>query len=178
MTDTRLAPHRPRPAPPSIATVRKDPRCFTIGVGGLTYGLPVEAIQTVFELNAVTPVPLAPREVLGLVNLRGKIVTAVCLRQRLRAGPRTHGLQTLAVGIEHRGESFALVVDEVGDVLTLDPDSEIEVPPHLGDEGLKFSSVHRLETEILPVIDLDWALTFDSAAPPMFRNSQLSAIHP
>lgn len=137
-----------------------DRRCFTVTVEGRSFGLPVESIQTVFEMTAVTPVPLAPREVLGLVNLRGKIATAVSLRRRLRLDAATPEAAKLAVGIDHRGESFALVVDEVGDVITLDRATEIEVPPHLGAEGEKFSSVHRLETQILPVLDLDWAFAF------------------
>ena len=135
-----------------------DMRCFTIAVGGRSFGIPVEAIQTVFEMVAVTPVPLAPNEVLGLVNLRGKIATAVSLRRRLGNDPRAEEPSKLAVGLDHRGESFALVVDSVGDVLTLDRGTEIEVPPHLGSEAIKFSSVHRLDAEILPIIDLDWAL--------------------
>ena len=152
----------PEPAVPvrTSSEVGGDRRCFTVVVDGRTYGLPVEHIQTVFEMLAVTPVPLAPREVLGLVNLRGKIVTAVSLRRRLRGedsciqGPR------IAVGIDYRHESFALVVDEVGDVLTLNNGTLIETPPHLGVEGIPIESVHRLDELILPILDLDWILTF------------------
>ena len=143
----------PMPMPGGPAEMR----CFTVFVDGRCFGLPVEVIQTVFEMVAVTPVPLAPNEVLGLVNLRGKIATAVSLRRRLGADPLAPEHSNLAIGLDHRGESFALVVDEVGDVLTLDHGTEIEIPPHLGEEQVKFSSVHRLESEILPVIDLDWA---------------------
>ena len=136
-----------------------DRRCFTVVSGGRTFGLPVESIQTVFEMVALTPVPLAPFEILGLVNLRGKIVTAVSLRRRLdhAAGDET---STLAIGIEHRGESFALVVDEVGDVIMLDPGTKIATPPHLGAEGIKIAAVHRLDSIILPLLDLDWVFTF------------------
>lgn len=136
-----------------------DTRCFTVVSDGRTFGLPVEAIQTVFEMVALTPVPLAPFEILGLVNLRGKIVTAVSLRRRLdpTAGPER---STLAIGMEHRGESFALVVDEVGDVIMLDPGTKIPTPSHLGAEGIKISAVHRLDAIILPLLDLDWVFTF------------------
>ena len=137
-----------------------DMRCFTVTVDDRVYGIPVEAIHTVFEIVAVTPVPLAPCQILGLVNLRGKIVTAVSLRRRLGADPRAAEPSKLAVGVEHRGESFALVVDEVGDVITLDRGGQIEIPPHLGAGALKISSVHRLDDMILPVLDLDWVLTF------------------
>ena len=138
-----------------------DMRCFTVVVDQRTYGISVEAIHTVFEIIAVTPVPLAPYQILGLVNLRGKIVTAISLRRRLRADPKAAEPSALAVGVEHRGESFALVVDEVGDVMMLDRGSRIEIPPHLGEDALKISAVHRLDDLILPVLDLDWVLTFD-----------------
>ena len=134
-------------------------RCFTIVSNGRVYGLPVEHIQTVFEIVSVTPVPLAPAEVLGLVNLRGKIVTAVSLQRRM-LGASVAEPSRLAVGLDFRGESFALVVDEVGDVISLDRDTLIEDPPHLRTESLKISSVHRLADVILPILDLDWVFTF------------------
>ncbi len=137
-----------------------DRRCFTVVLAGRTYGLPVEHIHTVFEMMAVTPVPLAPPEVLGLVNLRGKIVTAVSLRRRLRCEDDWVQGSRIAVGIDYRHESFALVVDEVGDVLTLNSGTLIETPPHLGVEGIPIESVHRLDELILPILDLDWILTF------------------
>ena len=150
-------PERSRTAPVAEAGER---RCFTVVAAGRTYGLPVEYIHTVFEMMAVTPVPLAPYEVLGLVNLRGKIVTAVSLRRRLRSAPDPVERTRIAVGIDYRNESFALVVDEVGDVLTLDKGTAIETPPHLGADGIPIESVHRLDELILPILDLDWILTF------------------
>ena len=149
-----------RPKPVAGLAEVGDRRVFTVISAGRTYGLPVEHIHTVFEMLAVTPVPLAPQEVLGLVNLRGKIVTAVSLRRRLRAADAPAGATRIAVGIDYRNESFALVVDEVGDVLTLDRSTAIETPPHLGAEGVPIASVHRLDDLILPILDLDWILTF------------------
>ena len=141
-------PDRARTATPA------DRRCFTVVAAGQTYGLPVEYIQTVFEITAITHVPRAPYEVLGLVNLRGKIVTAVSLRRRLRRDPIE--VSQIAVGIDHRNESFALLVDEVGDVITLDKGTSIEAPPHIGTEGVAVEAMYRLEELILPVLDLDW----------------------
>ena len=149
-----------RAAPARAAFDVDDRRCFTVVVAGRTYGVPVEHIHTVFEMVAVTPVPLAPHEVLGLVNLRGKIVTAVSLRRRLRCADAPLESVRIAVGIDYRHESFALVVDQVGDVLTLNKGTLIDTPPHLGAEGIPIESVHRLDELILPILDLDWILTF------------------
>ena len=148
-------------ARPTERTHPPDMRCFTIISNGRVFGLPVEHIHTVFEIVSVTPVPLAPAEVLGLVNLRGKIVTAVSLRRRMLGGAEKEPSR-LAVGMDFRGESFALIVDEVGDVIALDRDTLIETPPHLGTENLKISYVHRLADAILPILDLDWIFTFSA----------------
>ena len=156
MTAARLAEHGG--ATPSAKA--PDMRCFTIVTESRTFGLPVEAIHTVFEMVAVTAVPLAPHAILGLVNLRGKIVTAVSLRRRLGGDPKAAEPSTLAVGVDHHGESFALVVDAVGDVLMLDRGTQIDIPPHLGTEANRISAVHRLDGLILPVLDLDWVLAF------------------
>ncbi len=154
----------PVPAPGARPAQATDMRCFTIVSDGRPFGLPVEHIQTVFEIVSVTTVPLAPVEVLGLVNLRGKIVTAVSLRRRLKGG-RVPEPSALAVGLDYRGESFALVVDEVGDVVSLDAASRIGNPPHLGAERAKISTVHRLADAILPILDLDWVFTFGTDRP-------------
>jgi purine-binding chemotaxis protein CheW len=142
-----------------------ESRCFTVIVGGETFGLPVEAVQTIFRIEEVTPVPLGPDEILGLVNLRGKIVTAVSLRRRLRLKEARSCKGLLAIGIEYRNENFALVVDEVGDVITLDPKSRIPLPPHLDPQSISLTNaVYRIEKEILPILDMSSVFDFSAAA--------------
>jgi purine-binding chemotaxis protein CheW len=134
---------------------------FTVNVDSETFGLPVDCVQTIFQIEAVTPVPLGPREILGLVNLRGKIITAVSLRRRLQIADSEARNAILAVGIEHHGEDFALVVDEVGDVIVLDAASQIEVPPHLDPQRAKLTAaVYRLAKGILPVLDINAIFDF------------------
>ena len=68
---------------------------------------------------------------------------------------RAGGSSMLAVGMEYRGENFALVVDEVGDVVHLDPEMQIPLPPHLGERRAKFTkAAYRLETGILSLLDV------------------------
>ncbi|MCC2105274.1 MAG: chemotaxis protein CheW, partial [Hyphomicrobiales bacterium] len=69
------------PATPPIAGARHG--FFTVQAAGQLFGLPVDAVQTIFRLQAITPVPLGPDVVAGLVNLRGKIVVALSLEKRL-----------------------------------------------------------------------------------------------
>ncbi|HXZ67981.1 MAG TPA: chemotaxis protein CheW, partial [Alphaproteobacteria bacterium] len=93
---------------------------ITVGVGAQLFGIPVERVQDVFTPQSITRVPLAPVEIAGVLNLRGKIVTALDIRARLGLAKRPEAGPVMAIGIESGGESYGLVVDEVGEVLTLD----------------------------------------------------------
>jgi purine-binding chemotaxis protein CheW len=160
MKSRTASEHGPSGLDPRIP-IADETRCFTVIVGGETFGLPVEAVQTIFRISEVTPVPLGPDEILGLVNLRGKIVTAVSLRRRLRMKEVASPKGLLAIGIEHRNESFALVVDEVGDVIVLDPNSRIPLPPHLDPQSISLTNaVYRIEKEILPILDMNSVFEF------------------
>ncbi len=78
----------------------------TVVLDGQWFGLPIARVQDVFMPELLTRVPLSEPEIAGVLNLRGRIVTAVDLRCRLGLSPRQHGLPPMAVGIEWRGESY------------------------------------------------------------------------
>ena len=103
--------------------------------------------------------PLAPPEVAGLLNLRGRIVTAIDLRRRLGLPPRADGGTPVAVGIEERGELYGLIVDRVGDVVWLKPSSYDTNPANLDQRWAKVcAGVHRLDQGLLVVLDVDKVL--------------------
>ena len=134
---------------------------FSITVGGDTFGLPVTRVQTIFRIGSVTSAPGGPNDIVGLVNLRGKIVTAVSLRRRLGMPSEEAGSGSLAIGIEHRNESFALLVDEVGDVLTLTAENAIAPPPHIGRNRARFAAgYNRVGGRILPLLNIDAVFDF------------------
>ncbi len=140
----------------------KERSIFTVRAADETLGLPVSCVHTIFRISRITSIPLGPAEVIGLVNLRGKVVTAVSLRRRLgRADAASHE-GAIAIGIEHRGESFALLVDEVGDVMTVAESCRITPPANLTPSRMSLTSaVFRLETGILCVLDMDVVLDFN-----------------
>ena len=139
--------------------------CFIVYVNSEPFGLPVDCVQTIFRMDALTPVPLGPREIVGLVNLRGKIVTAVSLRRRLQMPDAPQTKSRLAIGMEYRGENFALVVDEVGDVVFLSPRTQIPLPPHLDPQRAKLTeAAYRLEHVILSLLDVGAVFDFQRRA--------------
>ncbi|MGE3992960.1 chemotaxis protein CheW [Pseudorhodoplanes sp.] len=130
----------------------------TVILGKQAFGLAIARVRDVFVLSAVTRVPLAADDVAGVINLRGRIVTAIDLRKRLGVeGGASRG--QMAVGIECEGESYGLVIDGVGEVVRLGADTAEPVPVNL-DERLKrvASGVHRMEDGLLVVLDVDRVL--------------------
>ncbi len=109
-----------------------------------------------FRLQAITPVPLGPPVVAGLVNLRGKIVVALSLDKRL--GLQSNGAATsaLAVAVERRGETFALIVDSVGDAIECEEHERISSPRHIHDDRARLTAAYyRTAGGILPILDID-----------------------
>lgn len=131
----------------------------TVVTGGQLFGLPLDRVRDVFVPRGLSTVPLAPPEVAGLLNLRGRIVTAIDLRRRLGLPPREDGATPVAVGIEERGELYALIVDRVGDVLRLERATHESNPVNLDQRwGRVCAGVHRLPHELMVVLDVDKVL--------------------
>ncbi len=127
----------------------------SVRIGDQLFGAPVDAIREVFAPQSVTSVPLAPSEVAGLLNLRGRIVTAIDARRRLGLPPREANESGMALGVERGSEIFGLIVDSVGEVLRR-PRAELEpVPAHVDSTWRSMvKGVHRLDKELLAVLDV------------------------
>jgi purine-binding chemotaxis protein CheW len=131
----------------------------TFAVAGQMFGLPIARVQDVFKPARITHVPLAEAEIAGVLNLRGRIVTAIDMRHRLDVKKRDEGGAPMAIGIDARGESFGLLVDSVGEVLKL-PASDRESNPINLDRKLAALSagVYRLDGQLLVVLEVDRVL--------------------
>jgi purine-binding chemotaxis protein CheW len=133
---------------------------FTVFAVGEAFGLSVLQTQTIFRITSVTPIPLGPNDIVGLVNLRGKIVTAVSLRRRLGI-PVDDVHNSLAIGIEHKGENFALIVDEVGDVLTLDSSMRVPIPAHFDPTRSRFmAGLYKVGNLLVPALNIEALFDF------------------
>ena len=148
---------------PIDSTIDSERSYFTVFVNKEIFGLPVEHTHTIFRITSVTSVPKGPSDIAGLVNLRGKIVTAVSLRRRLRMPADVNTQDALAIGIEHKGENFALIVDEVGDVLSLAKSMQIPIPAHFDPDRSRLTGgLYRVGKLLIPVLDIDTLFAFQS----------------
>ena len=131
----------------------------TATIGGQLFGLPIERVLDVFTPERLTRVPLAAPEIAGVLNLRGRIVTAICMRLRLDLPARAPGEAFMAIGIEQDGESYGLLVDQVGEVLKLPAARLDPVPANLDAAWSRLAAgVHRLEGRLMVVLDVDRSL--------------------
>jgi purine-binding chemotaxis protein CheW len=127
----------------------------TAVVAGQRFGLPILRVQDVFVPERLTRVPLAPREVAGLLNLRGRIVTLIDMRRRLGL-TEGGGEAVMAIGVESRGESYGLLVDSVGEVLKLDDNLREANPVNLDPRLAELcAGIHRLDDQLLMLLDVD-----------------------
>ena len=131
----------------------------TAMIGGQLFGLPIQSVQDVFLPERITRVPLAPQEIAGVLNLRGRIVTLIDMRCRLGLAPRTDKGPCMAIGVEARGESYGLLIDSVGEVLKLDDEMREANPVNLDPRLARVSAgIHRLDGQLLMVVDVERVL--------------------
>ena len=107
--------------------------------------------------------PLAPEVVKGLINLRGQIVMAIDLRERLGLPERSHGESPMNVVVHTKGGAMSLLVDEIGDVVEVD-DSALEKPPETleGIARALIVGVFKLDERLLIALDCEATLNFGS----------------
>ena len=137
----------------------------TFTTAGQIFGLPIERVQEVFKPAHITRVPLASSQIAGVLNLRGRIVTAIDMRSRLDLHVEDESQARMAIGIESRAESFGLLVDALGEVLKLPDDTREANPINLDRKLARVSAgVHRLDGQLLVVLDVDRVLELGAEA--------------
>lgn len=120
------------------------------------FGIEVEKVQEVIRYQLVTPVPLAPDVVRGLINLRGQIVTAIDLRRLLQVGDRSDERLPINIVIQTRQGIFSLLVDRIGDVLEVEEDCFEHPPDTL--EGIArelIRGAYKLQGRLLLVLNVE-----------------------
>lgn len=133
----------------------------TMTIGGQLFGIPVLQVQDVLGPQKITRIPLAPREVAGSLNLRGRIVTAIDVRLRLAMPPRKAGDPGMSVVIELGQELYSLIIDQVGEVLSLSQRDFERSPPTLDPRWRDYADgIYRLKDRLMVVLNVRRLLDF------------------
>jgi purine-binding chemotaxis protein CheW len=150
---------------PDNAVATDEERVFvTLTVADQLCGVPVLSVRDILGEQTITRIPLAPSEIAGSLNLRGRIVTAIDLRRRLKLPPPQAGARRMSVVAEQGGELYALLVDQVAEVMSLRSSAFERNPPTLPPTWAAYSSgVYRLEDRLLVVLDVARLLALSDA---------------
>lgn len=138
----------------------------TFFLGDFYFGLPVEAVQEVLRTQEMTRVPLTPSVVGGLINLRGQIIVALDLRQRLELANEKNKEATRSIVVRTKEGPVSLLVDAIGDVIEVDEGS-FEPPPDTlhGIGRTLIVGAYKLEGRLLLSLDTEKiAMISDSSA--------------
>lgn len=133
----------------------KDIQFLTFTICGEYFGVPVSHVKDIFKENRITPVPLAPADIVGAINLRGRIVVAIDMRKRFNLPDFAEGAKKIHVAIEHKEEVCSLLVDAVEDVITLPQDGLDSLPTTMEEKWSKISDgVYRLQNRLMIVLNI------------------------
>jgi len=128
----------------------------TFIVADQMFGIPILNVQDILSPDRIAPVPLAPKEVKGSINLRGRIVTVIDVRVRLGMDPVEFDTDTMGVTVEHGPDLYTLLVDQIGDVVSLDHELFERNPATLDAEWREFcAGVYRLDGQLMVVLDIE-----------------------
>jgi purine-binding chemotaxis protein CheW len=142
-----------------------DERVYvTLMVADQLFGVPIHSVQDVLGPQRINRIPLAPTEVAGSLNLRGRIVTAIDLRKRLGLPPRPADQPGMSVVVDLGGELYSLIMDAAGEVMSL-PACAFEPNPATLDPLWQdvTSGVYQLEGRLLVVLAIERLLDFTRA---------------
>lgn len=153
----------PTPEAASAEGSRDDHQEFvTVMIEDQWFGIPVNSVRDVLGAQRIARIPLAPGEVAGSLNLRGRIVTAI--DPRVRLGLPKRDPSGMGVVVEHDGELYSLLIDSVGEVLNLPDDRHERNPATLNSLWREISAgIYRLDDRLLVVMDIARLLDFDAA---------------
>ncbi len=148
-------------------TNQNDPlmQWVTFYLGDEKYGINVMQVQEVLRYSEIAPVPGAPNYVLGIINLRGNVVTVIDTRNRFGLPSKETDDASRVVIIETENHIIGILVDSVAEVVELKA-SEIETAPNVGNEDSSkyIQGVTSRENELLILVDLNKLLSEDEKA--------------
>jgi purine-binding chemotaxis protein CheW len=136
----------------------------TFYLGDQCFGLDVLRVQEIVRYQPLTLVPLAHPMIRGLINLRGQIVTAIDLRERLGLPPRLEELEPVNVVVQTDEGAVSLLVDEIGDVLEV-TEEQFERPPETlqGTARDLIQGVYKLADRLLVILEPEQVLSLPTA---------------
>jgi len=135
----------------------------TFYVGHALCGMDILKVQEINKLMEMTKVPQAPDYMVGILNLRGQIVTIIDLGQKIGLGSVEVGNESRNIIINAPGEHVGLLVTKISDVIMADPDRIEPAPANMsGVQGSFFTGVYKTENKLIGILDIKEVLRIES----------------
>lgn len=132
---------------------------LTFTLGGESYGIEIKHVTEIIGIQPITSVPELPEYVMGIINLRGKIIPVMDVRLRFRKPFREYNDRTCVIVIDVGDVSIGLIVDSVSEVITI-PDADIVAPPDMGNGANKYvSGIGKVAGDVKLLLDCERLLT-------------------
>jgi purine-binding chemotaxis protein CheW len=140
-----------------LVAIADDAKEFiTMRVGSQVFGMSVERVQDILQPQKIANIPLAPPEVIGSLNLRGRIVTALNIRTLLGIESKYDIKKCMSIVVEFEDNLYSFIVDSVGDVLILSPSQFVANPENVGQMWQEVSlGVFPREDELIVMLDVE-----------------------
>jgi purine-binding chemotaxis protein CheW len=136
---------------------------ITFYVGDALCGLDILKVQEINKLMEMTKVPQSPDYMIGILNLRGQIVTIIDLGQKLGLGNAEVGNESRNIIVNATGEHIGLLVTRISDVIMADPDKIEPAPANMsGIQGGFFIGVYKTESKLIGILDVKEVLRIES----------------
>lgn len=150
MTSNSLAIANPH----QVSTVDTT-ELLTVYINDQIFGLPILQVQDVLNVQSMTRIPLASKEIAGSLNLRGRIVTAIHVRHRIGLPPTDPNQKSMSIVVEYEDELYSLMFDRVGEVMHLSM-TDYEQNPSTLDPKFRdvADGIYRMSEQLLVVIDI------------------------
>lgn len=151
MTDTRLS-----------ASSKTIVELATFYIGDALCGMDILKIQEINKLMQMTKVPQAPDYVLGILNLRGQIVTIIDLGRKLGLGTTDITQDPRNIIVNSAGGHVGLLVRKISDVVSVDMDRREAAPANMrGIQGEYFNGVYKTDTKLIGILNVDKVLSIE-----------------
>ncbi len=139
-----------------VATLENQQEFVTFTIDSQMFGVPILRVQDILKPENIAPVPLAAPEIRGSINLRGRIVTVIDVRVRLGLPTLSLDEETMGVTVEQHQDLYTLLVDTIGDVISIENSSLEKTPGTLDEKWREFSSgICRLEKDLMVILDIE-----------------------
>ena len=128
----------------------------TMTIGHQIFGISVGYIVDILFQQKINPIPLSRQEIIGSLNLRGRIVTALDIRTLLGISDKTCSEKNMCVVVDCDSELFSLMVDKVGDVVHIPADKLVKNPDNLNKLWQEVSlGIFPMEDDLLVILDIE-----------------------